>query len=347
MPNEEKPAISRMRRFMRATVVTASTLTLLVAGVASSGSAHPPTVDSHAAVAGTAGFNRSFVDGRVAVDGGTIHYVRGGSGPAIVLLHGWPETWWAWHKVMPELAVNHTVIAIDLPGLGESSVPASGYDKATTAKRVRQAVNKLGFRQVTIMAHDVGVLVAYPYARDFPTEVTKLVVLESPLSGFGLESVYGVSFHFQFNMAPAPIPEQMVDNDDVKVYLGMIFDFSLDHSTVDRDVYYRAYGDPAHRHAGYEYYRAYPADALDNQANAAAKQLPMPVLAMGAALVFGPGVAASFRQVATNVHEVVAPDTLHFIPEENPRFLLDCVNLFLGDTAPSSGASPALANCPA
>lgn len=296
-------------------------------------------------VEGPAAFDRTFTHGKVAVDGGLIHYVRGGSGPAVVLLHGWPETWWSWHKVMPELARHHTVIAIDLPGLGGSTVPAGGYDKVTTAKRVRQAVNKLGFTKVAIISHDVGSLVAYPYARDYPNEVTRLVAIEAPLSGFGLEDSYGVSFHFLLNMAASPLPEQLIDNDDVKPYLGMIFDFSVDHSTVDRDVYFRAYADPSHRHAGYEYYRAYAGDAVNNQANAAAKRLPMPVIGMGAQYVFGPAVAASFRQVGNDVREVVAPNSAHFVPEENPRFLLDCVNLFLGDTAPGGTTGPELAGC--
>ncbi|HEX6870845.1 MAG TPA: alpha/beta hydrolase [Micromonosporaceae bacterium] len=291
---------------------------------------------------GPASFDRTFTHGKVDVDGGTIHYVIGGSGPAVVLLHGWPQTWWAWHKVMPDLARKHTVIAVDLPGLGDSTVPTGGFDKVTTARRVRQAVNKLGFQQVTLIGHDVGVLVAYPYARDYPNEVTRVIALESPLSGFGLEEVYGVSFHFGLNMAPYPIPETIVDSEDVKTYLGMIFDFSLDRSTVDRDAYYKAYSDPNRRHAGYEYYRAYPGDAANNRANAN-NRLQMPVLAMGAQYVFGPGVAASFRQVADNVHEVVAPNTLHFIPEEVPTFLVDCVSLFLGDT--SGDTRPELAGC--
>ncbi|MFI2652181.1 alpha/beta fold hydrolase [Micromonospora fulviviridis] len=324
----------------RTGIATLAAATLLIAGGSASSAADAyvePTT-------GRANFSPSFQHGMVPVDGGQLHYVKGGSGPALVLLHGWPQTWWAWHEVMPGLARNHTVIAFDLPGLGDSSAFADGYDKVTTAKRIRQAVRTLGYQQISILAHDVGVLVAYPYARDFPGEVNRLIVLDSTLSGFGLEDAYTLSFHFLFNAAPAPIPERILDNEDVPMYLGMIFDFSVNSAAIDREVYYRFYRDPADRTAGYNYYRAYAGDAENNRANAS-KRLPMPVVAMGSAATFGPGVAASFRQLADDVREVVAPNSGHFIPEENPQFLISCVNLFTGVTA--TPPSPDLANCAA
>ncbi|GIJ22941.1 alpha/beta fold hydrolase [Micromonospora lutea] len=334
------PAGRRRSLGRRAVAAVAAAATVLVLG-ASSSSAADPYVEP---LTGRAVFDPSFRHGTVGVDGGRLHYVTGGSGPVLVLLHGWPQTWWAWHDVMPALARNHTVVAFDLPGLGDSSHFIDGYDKVTTAHRIRQAVRALGHRQVSILAHDVGVLVAYPYAREFPAEVSRIAVLDSTLSGFGLEDAYTLSFHFLFNAAPAPIPERILDNDDVPTYLGMIFDFSVNTEAIDRSVYYRYYRDPADRTAGYNYYRAYAGDAENNQANAH-RRLPMPVLAMGAAATFGPAVAASFRQVADDVREVVAPDSGHFIPEENPRFLVSCVNLFTGATVTPS--TPELANCAA
>ncbi|MBG0829081.1 alpha/beta hydrolase [Planomonospora sp. ID67723] len=283
-----------------------------------------------------------FRHGKVAVDGGAVHYVRGGSGPAVLLLHGWPQTWAMWRDVMPALAREHTVIAMDLPGLGASGIPAGGYDKVTTAHRIRQAVNRLGFRQVGIVGHDVGALVAYPYARDFPAEVTRVAMLETPLSGFGLEELYGLSWHFRFNSSPSPIPEQIMDNDEVGTYLGMIFDFSHRREAVDRETYFRAYADPARRTAGYEYYRAFAADAENNKANAS-RRLAMPVLGMGGQYAFGSGVAESFRQVADDVRTVVVPESGHFIPEENPSFLAGCLNFFLGAQRPAP--SPELTAC--
>jgi pimeloyl-ACP methyl ester carboxylesterase len=286
----------------------------------------------------------SFQQGTVPVNGGRIHYVRGGSGPPLVLLHGWPETWWSWHKMMPALARTHTVIALDLPGLGSSTVPADGYDAANTARRIRQAVNKLGFHKVAILAHDLGTLAAYPYARDFPDEVTRLAVLDAPLNGFGLEDAYSLSWHFLFNATPAPIPEKIIDNQDVKAYLGMLFDLAHHSEAIDRERYFRAYAIPARRSAGYDYYRAFTTNAANNKANASRK-LTMPVLAMGAQFGFGPTVAQSFWQVANDVRQVVAPDSGHWIPEENPQFVIDCANLFFGNSPPPQPSSPHLASC--
>ena len=331
-----RPRARRLRRAVVGAFVALATVFGMTAGAGASATPKEPAE-------GPARFAPGFRHGKVAVEGGAVHYVIGGSGPAVVLLHGWPQTWLMWRKLMPDLARDHTVIAVDLPGLGDSSVPARGYDKVTTAQRVREAVRRLGFDQVSIIGHDLGVLVAYPWARDYPGEVTRLVMIETPLSGFGLEELYGVSWHFRFNMSPAPIPERIMDNDDVSTYLGMIFDFSYRRDAVEREPYYRAYADPARRTAGYEYYRAFAADAENNTANAA-KRLPMPVLGVGGQYSFGPGVADSFRQVADDVRTVVAPDSGHFVPEENPRFMADCASLFLGartGTAPR----PELTSC--
>jgi pimeloyl-ACP methyl ester carboxylesterase len=285
-------------------------------------------------VEGPARFDPAFRHGTVAVEGGSIHYVSGGQGPPIVLIHGWPQTWWEWHEVMPELARDHTVIAVDLPGLGDSSAPADGYDKTTTARRVHEAVQRLGFTQVEVLAHDIGSMVGYAYARDFPDEVTRLAVLEAPLPGFGLEGFYGISWHFLFNASASPIPETILDDDDVEAYLGHLYDLGSRHpEAVDREVFFRAYADRADRTAGYEYYRALAADAEDFRAKAESRRLSVPVLAVGAQSAFGSGVAESFRGVADDVREVVVTDSGHWIPEENPRFVIDCARLFFGGGA--------------
>ncbi|GAA3799054.1 alpha/beta hydrolase [Sphaerisporangium flaviroseum] len=340
MSPQEKTAhrSNKHPRPRKARLTAVSTVLALLVALFTTAAAADVTADEP--TEGPARFAPGFVHGKVAVDGGAVHYVRGGSGPALVMLHGWPETWWMWHKIMPELARDHTVIAIDLPGLGSSAIPAGGYDKATTARRIRQAVNKLGFTQAQLLGHDLGALIAYSYARDFPTEVTRLAVLETPLAGFGLEELYGISWHFRFNMSPAPIPETIMDDADVRTYLGMMFGFSHRPETVDREVYYAAYASPARRTAGYEYYRAFPADAANNQANAA-RRLTMPLLAMGGQYSFGTGVADSFRQVAEDVRPVVAPDSGHYIPEENARFVSDCARLFFGTGNPGPQPQPA------
>jgi pimeloyl-ACP methyl ester carboxylesterase len=295
---------------------------------------------------GRAVFDPLFSHGTVPIDGGFVHYVRGGSGPPLVLLHGWPETWWSWHLVMPELAKSHTVIAFDLPGLGRSSIPSAGYESRAAAARLHQAVNQLGYSKVLVMGHDQGVLIGYSWARDYPNEVTRLAVLDSTLIGFGLEDAFSLSFHFRLNMAPDPIPEKIVDNQDVSTYLNYVFEFARIPEAIDRQSYIDAYLDPKRRTAGYDYYRAFPADAADNRANAESKRLRQPVLAMGAQFVFGAAVGVSFEKVASDVRSVVAPGAGHWIPEETPQFLIDCADLFFGPIG-EPPSSPDLANCAA
>jgi pimeloyl-ACP methyl ester carboxylesterase len=324
------------RRVGRGVYAALTAVVLLVTGTAASATEPAAVQPEHRSLPG-------FSHGTVAVEGTTLHYVRGGSGPPLILLHGWPQTWWGWSKVMPALAENHTVIAFDLPGKGDSTIPSGGYDKVTTAKRIRAGVNKLGFTQVSILSHDTGALVAYPYARDFPEEVRRLAVLETPLAGFGLEDFYGVSWHVRFSQTAAPVPEKIIDDDDVSTFLGWLFSAARHPDRIDQDVYFRAYSTEARRTASYDYYRTFPADAANNRANAD-KRLRMPVLAMGAEFTFGTLVANSFIQVGDDVRGVVAPDTGHWIPEENPSFLTACAILFFGQNGvPAPG--PELANC--
>jgi pimeloyl-ACP methyl ester carboxylesterase len=295
---------------------------------------------------GPAKFAPGFTHGQVAIDGGTIHYVKSGHGPVLLLLHGWPETWWEFHKIMPALAEDHTVIAMDLPGLGGSSIWPDGYDKVTAAERIREAVHRLGYNRIEILAHDLGVSVSYPYVRDHPTEVTRYAVLDAPLAGFGLDDLVAQTWHIKFNEQPYPLTEQLIDNDDVPAYLNYLFTFSFNSAAIDRRTFFRAYADPARRSAGYKYYRAVPADTVNNTTNAQTRRLRQPVLAMGSQYTLGPAVGAWFSALADDVHPVVAPNSGHYIPEENPDFLAACTRIFFAHTPPSRAAVPqALAGC--
>ena len=128
--------------------------------------------------------NVTFSHHTASVNGIQMHYVIGGQGDPVVLLHGWPETWYAWHKIMPALAKNYTVIAPDLRGLGDSSKPPTGYDGKTVAEDIHQLVTQLGFNSIFLVGHDIGAWVAYPYAAEHPTEVKKLVVMDVTIPGF-------------------------------------------------------------------------------------------------------------------------------------------------------------------
>lgn len=280
-----------------------------------------------------------FTQGQVAVPGASIHYVMGGSGPVLVLLHGWPMTWWEWHTVMPSLAQTHTVVAFDLPGLGESTAPSGDdFTAVTTAQILNEAVQALGLSNISILSHDLGVNVAYAYAKQFP--VQKLGVLESMINGFGLESIYGFSFHFLLNMTAPPTAENIVNNTASEVaYLNYMYLFAenpANITSVDRATWYAAYSSPVSRSDGYDYYRAFPQNEAYNLAHNTT-ELTMPVLAMGGDDSLGSLVAQSMEQVATDVHEVIVANSGHYIPEEQPAFLAECANLFFSSatTAPA------------
>jgi pimeloyl-ACP methyl ester carboxylesterase len=289
-----------------------------------------------------------FQQGQVAVPGDSIHFVIGGSGPVLVLMHGWPMTWWEWHTVMPNLAKTHTVIAFDLPGLGNSTVPTNfGYTTADTAVLLHDAVTALGFGEVSILAHDLGVGIGYAYARLYPQSVDRLMVLDSELNGFGLEAVFGVSFHFDLNMAPPPTPENIINDREAEVaYLNYLYTFAVKPGAItnqDRQTWYGAYNCPANREAGYNYYRAFSADATWDTKTASPK-LTIPVVGMGGEDSFGTGTATSMMSVDSDVHTVVAPGSGHYIPEEDPGFLTECANLFFSQN-PNQKAPKGFAAC--
>lgn len=333
-------ALTGWRRWAAASLVVALGTSGTIAAVSAlpAQAAHPRAGQSLPPASPTlAGFRQ----GLVPISDSSIHYVIGGHGPVLVLLHGWPETWWAWHRVMPGLAKHHTVIAFDLPGLGNSTVPTSGgYTATDTAKRLHQAVRALGYNKVSILSHDLGANVAYAYTHLYQHSVRKLAVLDTLLNGFGLEGIYGFSFHFLLNMQPSPTPENIVNNREAeRAYLNYVYKFAVKTANVNADakVYYAAYASAANREAGYNYYRAFPTNEAYNTAHADPK-LTMPVLAMGGEDSFGTGVGTSFSNVATTVLPVVAPGSGHFIPEEDPGFVTECAKLFFSSGHPHAPA---------
>src|ERR687889_541693 len=142
-----------------------------------------------------------------------LHYVIGGHGDPVVLLHGWPETWYAWRHVMPALAKNYTVIAPDLRGLGDSSKPLTVYDGKTVAEDIHQLVTQLGFRTIFLVGHDIGTWVAYSYAAEHPTEVEKLVIMEVPPPGFFPPEI--IPWWFYFHQTP-DVPEALVEGKEME-----------------------------------------------------------------------------------------------------------------------------------
>ncbi|MGE3064274.1 MAG: alpha/beta fold hydrolase [Hyphomicrobiaceae bacterium] len=262
-----------------------------------------------------------------------LHYVTAGSGPPVVLLHGWPQTWWEWRHVIPALARSHTVIAPDLRGLGDSSRPLSGYDKKTVAEDIWRLVHgKLGHDRFLLVGHDWGGPTAYALAAARPEAVRRLVILDVVIPGCGGDfSEGGRRWHHQFHMTP-DLPEALIQGRE-ETYLGWFYrTFAFRHDAIGPDdlaEYLRTYRQPGALRAGFAYYRAIPQDAADNREIIARLKLPMPVLALGGAVSYPHGRGRgrepeeSLRRVATNVEGGIVPACGHFIPEEAPDLLRD------------------------
>ncbi|HEX6535055.1 MAG TPA: alpha/beta hydrolase [Gemmatimonadaceae bacterium] len=270
-----------------------------------------------------------------------LHYVTAGAGErTVVLLHGFPETWWEWRHVIPVLAsAGWRVVAPDYRGAGSSWRPASGYDKRTMADDVRRLVREqLAIEgQVALVGHDIGLMVAYAWAEAHRDEVSHLVVMDAPLPGtevFDRIRADPRVWHFAFHGA-RDVAEMLVAGRE-REYLRTFFDVRIfDPSAVsasDRDVYVSAYSSPGGMRAGFEVYRAFDQDAADNRnALAANGKLTMPVLAVwGMKSTSGPLVAEMMREVAENVSGVRIPDTGHWIAEENPAAFTTALLEFLG-----------------
>ena len=270
-----------------------------------------------------------------------LHYVTGGDGPPVVLLHGWPQTWYEWRHVIPALAKHHRVIAPDLRGLGDSSRPEGGYDKKTVAGDIWELVTgKIAETRFHLVGHDWGGPTAYALAAAHPEAISRLVIIDVVIPGDGGDfSQGGRRWHHQFHMTP-DLPEALTQGRE-EIYLRWfyrVFGHRPDAIT-DNDIseYLRTYAQPGAMRAGFEYYRALPQDAAENAEIVARFKLPMPVLAIGGA--GGRGRASepeqSLRRVATNVRGEIIDACGHWIPEEQPERL---AQLLLGFFAERDGS---------
>jgi pimeloyl-ACP methyl ester carboxylesterase len=267
--------------------------------------------------------------GTAAVNGTRLHYVIAGDGEPLVLLHGWPQTSHEWRKVLLKLAEEYTVIAPDLPGMGDSDRPQSGYDKRTVASHIRALVYDLGFDDVSIVGHDWGMPVSYAYAAQYRSEVRALAVLDAMLPGIRndeLRSRWHVKFH-----QIRDLPERLVAGNE-RLYLSWFYrEAAYDPSAIDReavDEYVRCYSAPGGLRGGFEYYRAYDTDAEHNREHAKEK-LEMPVLALGGVAGMGEKPIDDMKAVATDVRGDVVERAGHWIPEERPDYFVQRLTTFL------------------
>ena len=273
------------------------------------------------------------IDSRTAkIDNVDLHYLTAGHGPAVILLHGYAETSRMWRPIIPLLAEKFTVIAPDLPGIGDSSIPADKIDMLSAANRIHGLVRSLGIEKGRVVGHDIGLMVAYAYATQFPTETEKLALMDAFLPGVpGWEGIYNAPnvWHFRFN---GEYPEKLVQGRE-RIYFEYFWNvFAADktHSIpeADRKAYTEVYSKPGRMRAAWAYFASWPQLAKDFSRLSQTK-LTMPVLSIGGEKSLGNELGAQMKLVATDVTVVVLPNTGHWILEERPKETTDALVKFL------------------
>lgn len=268
----------------------------------------------------------------IATDGATIHVRSAGSGPAVVLLHGYGETGDMWAPLARDLARDHTVIVPDLRGLGLSSKPKGGFDKKTQAEDVAGVMAALGVQQADVVAHDIGNMVAFQFAAQHPQQLRRLVLIDAPVPGVGpWEEILKnpLLWHFRFG---GPDMERLVAGRE-RIYLDRFWnEFSASPARISeaaRRHYAKLYALSGAMHSGFAEFAAFDQDAIDNREFLAHDRLKMPILALGGAKSFGPMMATVMRAAGDDVTEGVVPDSGHWIMEENPGATIGLVRAFL------------------
>jgi len=266
------------------------------------------------------------------VDGVRLHYLTAGQGPAVILLHGYAETSRMWKPILPVLAERFKVIAPDLPGIGDSAIPASGLDMKSAATLLHGLARKLGVEKARVVGHDIGLMVAYAYAAQFPAETEKLVVMDAFLPGVeGWEGVYNNPslWHFRFH---GSTPEALVRGRE-RMYFDYYWnEFAADKNRslpeADRAAYAAAYARPGRMTSGWAYFNAFPQTAKDF-AELAKRKLTMPVLSIGGDKSLGEVLGQQMKLVGSEVTVVVVKDAGHWILEEQPKETTEALVKFL------------------
>jgi pimeloyl-ACP methyl ester carboxylesterase len=269
----------------------------------------------------------------VTVNSTALHYVRGGRGPTVVLLHGFPQDWYEWRRIMPRLAKRFTVVAVDLPGVGGSAPSADGYAAADLARHVHQLIDGLGLGPVHVVGHDIGGGVAYAYAREFPDQTRTATVLEVPIPGIEPQLAMAVDapmWHVPFHMTPG-LPEALVAGRQ-STYFRYFFDtFTTDNTAIsDADIehYADAYRELDQLRSAFEFYRAMPANGSFNAEHT--EPIDVPLLLVGGEHLFGPifprladSLRANYGWSLVRVH--VIDDAKHYLVEEQPNEVAELI----------------------
>jgi pimeloyl-ACP methyl ester carboxylesterase len=259
-------------------------------------------------------------------NGVSLHYVRGGSGDPVVLIHGFTDTSRMWRPILTELGAKYTVITPDLPGLGGSSfMPSGQYDMKSVARNIHELVKRLGYTRIRLVGHDIGMMAAYAYAAQYPQEVQKLILMDAPLPGIGetWDKSYSNAARWHFHFVFSPIALKLVEGRE-RIFLDHFWiTFSGDPNAVavpeaDRQEYAREYAKKGAMAAGLGYFKAFPIDAEDNNVFQKAGKLPMPVLVLEGERAMGGALTEQAHAVAVNVQSVVFKGAGHWLMEERP-----------------------------
>jgi pimeloyl-ACP methyl ester carboxylesterase len=268
----------------------------------------------------------------IQANGATIHVRVGGQGPAVVMLHGFGDTGDMWAPLASALMRDHTVVVPDLRGMGLSSHPEGGYDKKTQGADIAGVLDSLKIEKADLVTHDIGNMVGYAFAAQYPDRVTRFVAMDAPLPGIGpWEEIIRspALWHFSFR---GPDVERLVKGRE-RIYLDRFWnELSADPKAINeatRRHYARLYARPGAMHSAFNQFAAFTQDAIDNKALAAAGKLTIPVLAIGAEKSFGTGMADDLRFVATDVTSVVIANSGHWLMEEQPAATVAAVMAFL------------------
>jgi pimeloyl-ACP methyl ester carboxylesterase len=284
-----------------------------------------------------AGFTGTFTSRYVDIGEVRLHAVTGGAGPPLLLVHGWPQTWYAWRMLMPALARDFSVVAVDQRGIGLSDKPRDGYDTATLARDLVALMDALGHHRFALYGTDVGMPIAYALAADYPDRLDRLVVSEAPIPGVSASPPLFLPpllnarlWHLAFNQLPK-INEQLVQGRE-DIFFGAEFDASAGTNKLpDYAVKYYVdtlAADPDHLRGSFGFYRAIPATTAQNEQRKT-RRLTLPVLAIGGEESSGAGVGNAMKLVADDVQTVVLAGSGHWVAEQAPEELLAALTAFL------------------
>ncbi len=287
------------------------------------------------------GFPAGFRTQEIATNGTSLHVRVGGSGPAVVLVHGYGDTGDMWAPLAAELMRDHTVIAPDLRGMGRSAIATDGFTKKNQAEDIAGVMDALHVQRADVVGHDIGDMVAFAFAEAHQDRTTRLVVMDAPVPGIGpWDDILKNPLLWHFRFGGADMERLVADRE--RIYLDRFWnEFSADpaHFPENSRRHYAAlYAQPGRMHAGFLQFAAFDQDAIDNRASSALGRLQMPVLAIGGDHSFGPTMAFVMRFAADDVHQVVIANSGHWLMEEQPQATVAAIRAFLDAGAPLAQA---------